>query len=199
MTQTPSHHDWYSTTPAPAPAPAQTTGASINTGQWSVPESNDEGPGNFLYGLPIARAWRRVSAGAIDLATTVVLPLMFVLPLEEAGRSTSGPFYVLLALVAVNSFILPVSLGKRLLGIQVVRPVGYNGGKTLARVSAGRTFVRLALHCIEIGLYLFLVAFLNRRYQRMASDAWTHVLHLHPEGGLDYDLPAAPSGSVDLT
>jgi hypothetical protein len=190
--------DWYPTAP---PAEQSHERPRLNTGGWTEPDTDADGPDNYLYGLRVARAWRRVSAGAIDMVATVVLPLLIVLAVtgDNQNAALTGVFWSVLMLVLINSFLLPVSLGKRLLGIQVVRPVAYNGGRTLARVGVGRTFLRLVMHFPELGLYLFIVPFLNRRYQRMISDSLTHVIHLHPEGGVDTrSLPRAPSGAVDI-
>ena len=219
MTNLPPGPDgWYPVAPPPSPQPNQQNPGGLNTGAWSQPGPLNTGAWknpepevtpDHLDGVPIARAGRRLISCAID-AAVILLPLSILFPVlvytyrqtgdpEAAFRYPNAIFFVAGFFLLFNSFALPTSIGKRLMGIQAVRPVRHFGGQTLARPGFWRTLGRLMIHCFEMTFYLWLIAFFSKQYQRMPADAFTHVIHVRRTGGPDTKLPKAPSQSVNLT
>jgi uncharacterized RDD family membrane protein YckC len=104
---------------------------------------------------------RRVAAGLIDLLALFVLFVLVSVLLGESSAEngqasvnlSGGPFLLFLALVFLYYFVQELNggrtLGKRLLGLKVVREDGSPAG-------AGPIAARTALRAVD-GLFLYLV------------------------------------------
>ena len=189
--------DWYGEEKL-QPAPY----SSINdTNYWTAPEPDATGiaPHGFIGDVRCASWPRRLGALAVDWFLTVYLPPTVALWLLGIPEFALAALVVAISLQLQRAERSGQTVGKALLGIQVVRPVKYQGGQALVRVGAGRNLARMVLHlldCLPFGLGLLRPIW--DRYRRTWADSLTHCVVIHPEGGPE-PLPKAPPGSHDLT
>lgn len=178
--------DWYPETDPNGDVTAPSGDApSVSTSTWYDPTLEDEDYGmrrGFLGDIPCANPVRRSAGILIDAAVSVALPFYFA----GYAHLPGGQPLALIALAVLanegSGYETGQTLGKRLMGLQAVRPVRTRSGKHVI-VNRGyvRNLLRALAHVLDLGLWFISIPlmFVNRYHQSL-GDLLTRTKVIHP-------------------